>query len=89
MLPRRQAAGARAARAVDTRVRGGELAAGEGDRPAGGEQPAGEGDRPAVERRDLDPSQDAAVYSCDCGMVFAGPVSTSVSCPHCGARQAW
>jgi hypothetical protein len=32
---------------------------------------------------------DHALYTCSCGMVFDAPVSTSVSCPHCGAPQAW
>lgn len=32
---------------------------------------------------------DRAQYSCACGMVFQAPVSTSVSCPHCGGDQAW
>jgi predicted Zn-ribbon and HTH transcriptional regulator len=32
---------------------------------------------------------DEASYSCACGFVFAASVSTSVSCPHCGSRQAW
>jgi hypothetical protein len=32
---------------------------------------------------------DRAQYSCGCGMVFQAPVSTSVSCPHCGGGQAW
>jgi hypothetical protein len=40
-------------------------------------------------RRDVDPSEDTAVYSCTCGMVFEAQVSTSVACPHCGAGQAW
>jgi hypothetical protein len=29
------------------------------------------------------------VYSCDCGFVFAGDVSTRVACPQCGTDQAW
>lgn len=32
---------------------------------------------------------DRASYSCECGYVFCAPVSTTVSCPHCGAGQAW
>lgn len=32
---------------------------------------------------------DNASYSCACGLVFAAAVSTTVSCPHCGADQAW
>jgi rubrerythrin len=33
--------------------------------------------------------QDLAVYSCECGSVFAGDVSTHVACPKCGTDQAW
>jgi hypothetical protein len=33
--------------------------------------------------------QDVAHYSCECGTGFAGPVSTHVACPACGADQAW
>jgi hypothetical protein len=32
---------------------------------------------------------DRASYTCTCGMIFEAPVSTSVSCPNCGAGQAW
>jgi hypothetical protein len=32
---------------------------------------------------------DLAYYSCECGFQFLAPVSTTVACPHCGARQAW
>ncbi len=32
---------------------------------------------------------DRASYTCSCGYVFRASVSTSVSCPHCGADQAW
>lgn len=32
---------------------------------------------------------DRACYTCACGMVFDAPVSTTVSCPHCGDTQAW
>jgi len=35
------------------------------------------------------PPQDTAWYSCQCGLLFEAPVSTSVRCPHCGAAQAW
>jgi hypothetical protein len=34
-------------------------------------------------------SQDAALYSCQCGYVFKAEVTTSVGCPHCGTDQAW
>lgn len=60
-------------------------------RPRHGESRVRERDeqQPAAERRDRDPSQDTAVYSCQCGMVFEAPVNTSVDCPHCGGQQAW
>ena len=32
---------------------------------------------------------DRASYSCACGYLFSASVSTSVTCPHCGADQAW
>ena len=32
---------------------------------------------------------DRAEYACQCGYVFNANVSTSVSCPNCGADQAW
>src|ERR1700684_55124 len=32
---------------------------------------------------------DEASYVCECGYLFAAPVSTTVSCPHCGTPQAW
>lgn len=32
---------------------------------------------------------DEASYVCECGFLFAAPVSTTVACPHCGAGQAW
>jgi hypothetical protein len=32
---------------------------------------------------------DRASYACGCGLVFEAPVSTTVSCPHCGDAQAW
>jgi hypothetical protein len=32
---------------------------------------------------------DEASYVCECGYLFAAPVSTTVVCPHCSAPQAW
>jgi rubrerythrin len=32
---------------------------------------------------------DQASYACQCGYLFAAPVTTTVSCPHCSAPQAW
>ncbi len=44
----------------------------------------------AVERvRDAGGPVDRASYSCQCGFVFLAPVSTTVTCPHCEAGQAW
>lgn len=40
-------------------------------------------------RREAGVSEDHAVYTCQCGMVFEALVSTSVDCPHCGGAQAW
>jgi hypothetical protein len=39
--------------------------------------------------RDAGGPVDEACYPCGCGCFFIAPVSTSVSCPHCGATQAW
>jgi hypothetical protein len=33
--------------------------------------------------------RDVASYTCGCGYLFVAPVSTTVSCPHCGCDQAW
>jgi hypothetical protein len=44
----------------------------------------------AVERvREAGGPIDRASYNCACGYLFSASVSTSVSCPHCGADQAW
>jgi predicted Zn-ribbon and HTH transcriptional regulator len=51
--------------------------------------PAGAYDFVARRVREAGGPLDVASYSCGCGYVFAAPVSTSVSCPHCGASQAW
>jgi hypothetical protein len=32
---------------------------------------------------------DEASYACECGLLFTAPVSTTVTCPHCRAPQAW
>ena len=44
---------------------------------------------PSSRRRQGGPSQDTAVYNCQCGYVFEEHVSTTVGCPHCGHTQAW
>jgi hypothetical protein len=33
--------------------------------------------------------EDKAFYTCSCGYAFDADVTTSVTCPHCGAGQAW
>ena len=33
--------------------------------------------------------EDKAFYTCSCGYAFDADVTTSVTCPHCGAAQAW
>lgn len=58
-------------------------------------EPAAAIDEPAAEleaERRLRASggpDDRASYTCSCGLVFEASVSTGVSCPHCGADQAW
>ncbi|HMH47983.1 MAG TPA: hypothetical protein VK538_09745 [Solirubrobacteraceae bacterium] len=32
---------------------------------------------------------DEASYSCQCGLQFLAPVSTTVACPRCRTPQAW
>lgn len=45
---------------------------------------------PAVARgRDAGGPVDEACYPCSCGYFFIAPVSANVTCPHCGATQAW
>jgi hypothetical protein len=45
---------------------------------------------PAVLRvREAGGPIDQASYTCECGYLFSAAVSTTVSCPHCGADQAW
>jgi hypothetical protein len=41
------------------------------------------------ERRHTGPSEDRALYTCECGCAFKALVTTSVGCPHCGTAQAW
>ena len=48
-----------------------------------------EGSAPTARRRLGGPTQDTALYKCQCGFVFEAHVSTSVGCPHCGGTQAW
>jgi hypothetical protein len=44
---------------------------------------------PESRHREAGGPEDRSTYACRCGYVFEAPVSTSVSCPHCGAGQAW
>jgi hypothetical protein len=44
----------------------------------------------AVQRvREAGGPVDHACYACACGLLFQARVSTTVTCPHCGAGQAW
>ena len=52
-----------------------------GTAPEGGPAPR--------ERRQGGPSEDRALYTCQCGYAFEAPVTTSVGCPHCACTQAW
>jgi hypothetical protein len=46
-------------------------------------------DAPSQERRHGGPTEDRALYTCECGYVFHAAVTTSVGCPHCARTQAW
>ena len=46
-------------------------------------------DHAAQRVRDAGGPLDNAFYTCGCGLFFDAPVSTTVTCPHCGAGQAW
>jgi hypothetical protein len=46
-------------------------------------------DAAARHSRTADGPHDLASYNCQCGLIFAAPVSTTVGCPHCGSEQAW
>lgn len=43
----------------------------------------------ARERHHGGPTQDRALYTCECGYAFEALVTTSVGCPHCARTQAW
>ena len=55
------------------------------ERPTLGPQPEGS----PRERRHASPSEDRALYTCECGYAFEALVTTSVGCPHCARTQAW
>lgn len=52
-------------------------------------QPSGPADLALARTRAAGGPLDEACYSCECGYVFEASVSTTVTCPHCGASQAW
>jgi hypothetical protein len=60
---------------------------GEPARPGGAAQIQAVGT--SRERRHGGPSEDRALYTCECGYAFQAPVTTSVGCPHCTRTQAW
>jgi hypothetical protein len=47
------------------------------------------GDTFEWDMRRSDGPTDSAFYDCACGHKFTARVATTVSCPHCGAGQAW
>jgi hypothetical protein len=56
----------------------------------GAERPTAAHQNPSPrERRHGGPSQDRALYTCECGYAFEALVTTSVGCPHCARTQAW
>ncbi len=58
--------------------------------PAPAAPPAACAADPDAERvREAGGPVDLAAYACGCGYMFSAEVSTTVSCPHCGAGQAW
>ena len=64
---------------------------------AAAHKPAAKPTTPVPEPRDIAVERvraaggplDQASYACQCGYLFAAPVSTTVACPHCGTHQAW
>jgi len=50
---------------------------------------AHQSDAASRERRHGGPSEDRALYTCECGYAFEALVTTSVGCPHCTRTQAW
>lgn len=55
------------------------------ERPTGTIEPEGS----PRERRHGGPSEDRALYTCECGYAFEALVTTSVGCPNCTRTQAW
>jgi hypothetical protein len=61
-----------------------------GSAPAAIERPGNAPRDEATRRvREAGGPVDQGFYSCSCGLMFEAPVSTTVSCPHCGDSQAW
>jgi hypothetical protein len=59
-------------------------------RPASAEEPAPGRDLFHERRlRESGGPEDVETYTCSCGFVWEAPVTASVTCPHCGAAQAW
>lgn len=87
----------RSNRHSDTRHRGGSARRGfivrrEAPAPPVAESPSEPGEDDLFDERRLRASggpNDRAQYTCGCGYVWEADVSASVSCPHCGASQAW
>ncbi len=71
---------------ISTRIRSSSPAAGAAAAPA---TPRGAGDTFEWDMRKNDGPTDRAFYDCGCGYKFTARVATTVSCPHCGAGQAW
>lgn len=69
-----------------TRTRSSHRAVGAAAAPA---STRGGGDTFEWDMRKNDGPTDRAFYDCDCGYKFTARVATTVSCPHCGAGQAW
>ncbi|HTU84468.1 MAG TPA: hypothetical protein VMF57_02775 [Solirubrobacteraceae bacterium] len=57
----------------------------DGERPTGAIEPEGS----LRERRHGGPTEDRALYTCECGYAFEALVTTSVDCPNCARTQAW
>ena len=87
----------RSNRQSETRHRGGSsrrrpLLRREPPAPVAEPEPAAEAEDDLTDERRLRSSggpNDRAQYTCGCGFVWEADVSASVTCPHCGASQAW
>lgn len=79
------------AKQIDSKIRWRRRDRGAHDGGNAGETPGGQARHGTLSARDRrgGPSEDRAVYTCQCGYVFEALVTTSVGCPHCGSKQAW